>query len=609
MPRPRRRSRPPSPLRRRRRTGTRRRRRLRLGRVADALLGSRVAWRANRSAPAAENVASDEESDEEDDVESVDDDEQDDVESVDADALGEAAHGIQPEVAPEGPPVHAVPHGEAPSGPATGSTKKRKCRPSLLVQEHQREIAMKRAKRAAERALGPIQMAPQGNIRPFVPLLMPPNLFADDDPGERWAAHSAFSPSNLLVSSYGRVRLGNQHDVGGYDIDTGTTTPHGYRCVAPGGKKRRVHILVCEAFHGPKPHPNCSPDHIAKYGGDFVRERSDNRACNLKWSTPKEQRANQNPKHHNSTGLPVYARLVSSSNEADWYWYTSATAAGKALNLKAAAIRNTCRNQQRHTGGYAFKYDTEALETQDDLPPIPEDPNREEWRMDPKSNNRCLVSTRGRVQTQNPRGGCFGPRRTPKASHGEPYAKIGSENFHVVVWRTFCPDDLPGDGESIDHVRSWEKWNNALWNLRKLNQSGQVQNQTRPSGEKQNRRRTPVWGRKDGDAPELREYFHGLNQAARVLNERYNCTNFLGGNINQSARLGCAHNGWRFCYAVTAEEKAARQAERQRVLAAIAALRAAAAVAPSPPTEEEAVESDTDLDEEIRKVQAKTKAV
>ena len=40
----------------------------------------------------------------------------------------------------------------------------------------------------------------------FVPTLLPPNLFDDDAPGERWAVHPDFPPTELLVSNLGYVR-------------------------------------------------------------------------------------------------------------------------------------------------------------------------------------------------------------------------------------------------------------------------------------------------------------------------------------------------------------------------------------------------------------------
>lgn len=46
-----------------------------------------------------------------------------------------------------------------------------------------------------------------------------------------------------------------------------------------------VHILVCTAFHGPRPSPKHQVDHIN-------RDRWDNRPENLRWVTPHENQMN-----------------------------------------------------------------------------------------------------------------------------------------------------------------------------------------------------------------------------------------------------------------------------------------------------------------------------
>lgn len=50
------------------------------------------------------------------------------------------------------------------------------------------------------------------------------------------------------------------------------------------GKTYKVHTLICEAFHGPKPFPTAVVLHLNE-------EPSDNRKDNLRWGTRKE---NQN---------------------------------------------------------------------------------------------------------------------------------------------------------------------------------------------------------------------------------------------------------------------------------------------------------------------------
>ena len=157
--------------------------------------------------------------------------------------------------------------------------------------------------------------------------------------------------------------------------------------------------------------------------------------------------------------------------------------------------------------------------------------------------------------------------------------------MHRVVWRTFWPDDPLRNGETIDHIDRNE-FNNALHNLRRATHSNQTRNQDRPSADDQARPRTPVLAWKDGEARATAERFVSLSAAERALNERFGTTKFVQANISRSARsdgrVKCNH--WRFAHMPeTDEEIAAREAQRARVLAAIAALREAAAQCASLP--------------------------
>jgi hypothetical protein len=48
-----------------------------------------------------------------------------------------------------------------------------------------------------------------------------------------------------------------------------------------GQKRRKIHILVCETFHGPRPGPGYQ---VAHWDGD----KSNNSAANLRWATASE---------------------------------------------------------------------------------------------------------------------------------------------------------------------------------------------------------------------------------------------------------------------------------------------------------------------------------
>lgn len=101
--------------------------------------------------------------------------------------------------------------------------------------------------------------------------------------------------STLWVSSIGRVWQYNKQRRKWTPAKTPTVLRHGYPTTVHNQKIYRVHYLMAIAFIGPQPSPEHTVDHIAKYNGDWQRERSDNRVENLRWATRKEQRENQGP--------------------------------------------------------------------------------------------------------------------------------------------------------------------------------------------------------------------------------------------------------------------------------------------------------------------------
>jgi len=498
-----------------------------------------------------------------------------------------AAASNQAELAPiprpssakrKGPEPSTVPHGEAPAPPPSqGSTKKR-CKRKPNKQAKVDATAAKKAAIAAEVARGPLPIKRHDGEGPFAPQLMPVGLFDSDRPGERWAAHPDYAPSEVLVSNRGRVRKRGHAGVGEYEYFTlGSLRKDGYRKVQINGKDRRVHELVCEAFHGPKPSEAHTVDH------HHDRNHSNNRADNLRWATREEQRANQGTHRARSDGKPVLARKVGSPDDAEWTPYASATAAGKALGIHGSNISEVCNPEKTdaHTaGGYEFRHGPPP-EDQGDLPWEELGPPharfcvpRERWKLDPESDGRTRVSTRGRVQTKTPSGERWSLRHTPRTASGEVYASVKSKGVHRVVWRAFRPDDPPVNRETIDHIDRDEA-NNALQNLRRATKSEQKRNQDRPSADDIARPRTPVLAWKDGASrEETAERFVGLHAAARALYARFGTTKFTGSGIGQAALKGCRHNHWRFAFVPeTGEEVAARKAQRARVLAAIADLR------------------------------------
>ena len=125
---------------------------------------------------------------------------------------------------------------------------------------------------------------------PHPPPAPPPFLM--DVAHETWKIVPGFN-GELWASSIGRVLQYVQRGQKWYQPTFGTTIRHGYPTLVHNKKIRRVHVLVTTAFHGPRPTAEHTPDHIAKYDGDWQKERSDNRAVNLKWATKQQQAQNK----------------------------------------------------------------------------------------------------------------------------------------------------------------------------------------------------------------------------------------------------------------------------------------------------------------------------
>jgi hypothetical protein len=100
---------------------------------------------------------------------------------------------------------------------------------------------------------------------------------------ERWR-RSARLP-DYLVSSHGNLMCvpfqSSGRWYGGQVIQGVTTTDQPRKIIVHKGKTHKVHQLICEAFHGPRP----SPKHVVMHLDD---NPLNNRADNLKWATQKE---------------------------------------------------------------------------------------------------------------------------------------------------------------------------------------------------------------------------------------------------------------------------------------------------------------------------------
>ena len=276
-----------------------------------------------------------------------------------------------------------------------------------------------------------------------------------DDHGE-WRSVPGFPPTLLIVSSLGFVRSKNTR---GNELSApfiGSLAPNGYLKTRVKGTTYYVHHFVCRAFCGPR-RPDTTADHITKYDGDWKRERSDNRALNLRWATWSEQQLNKKKR------LPT------------------------TCMRKPAVPAESQRNLQD-----------------------------EEWR---KVNNRLYVSNMGRAQQRTSRGTAWGHKYTPKPCTGMVYANIqGAQKFHTVAFCAFGGVLLPG--QTVDHIDQ-DTTNNKLSNLRAATHSEQNLNQTRTLGPGSNvQRKTALEGRPVDCTDGHWERFDSQKGAATILTKR-----------------------------------------------------------------------------------------
>jgi len=317
------------------------------------------------------------------------------------------------------------------------------------------------------------------------------------------------------------------------------------------GNPYYVYQLVLRAFEGPQPH-GTTADHKDQ-------NTSNNNADNLRWATLSKQITNQRTdKKAHSGGKPVRIRHRSWPVDRDWESFENPCRAAKAYGLNVGNVGATAkRGKKAHTGGFSVEYlpppeSQEPLGIGDDsnlaAPPLDPPPSDklgagpstavEELKMAPDVTN-LRVTTRGRVQTKDSRGGGWSYMRTPVAVAGHVYATVVYKGkpvaVHRVVWTTFV-GPIP-DGMTIDHVIPDRKFDNRLSALRLATMSEQILNQDRkPIAERNNSKKTAVRGRPVNGGDDTWETFESQKDAERVLHAR-----FPGKKFDQSAVGASAH--------------------------------------------------------------------
>ena len=274
-----------------------------------------------------------------------------------------------------------------------------------------------------------------------------------------------FVPGNKLiqVSSNGDVATWETRNRRWSPAFKPTPSKQGYAYFVHQGKRHPVHQLVALAFIGPPPSKHHSVDHIAKYNGDFVRERSDNRVSNLRYASLEEQRANQVKARARVDARPVFVwRITDGEHTATRF--DGVGEAASALSLDTGNLYTVASGKRRSIKGYCAKFEAElttALVSED-----------EQFRLV----QGFRVSQYGRYKTSRSERII-----TPMPGKGAVYATVGTNVlFHRLVAEAW-PDIVgvqPSEYHNIDHVDQ-DVTNNNASNLRWSTQSDQLKNQTR----------------------------------------------------------------------------------------------------------------------------------
>lgn len=245
------------------------------------------------------------------------------------------------------------------------------------------------------------------------------------------------------------------------------------------GNIHRVHVLMATTFFGPKPTAEHTVDHIQKYDGNFVKERSDNRIENLRWATKHAQALNRNTQAPRRDGRQVIVWKVGSDPlTADIY--NSSLAAAKALGVNAGSLSRAAKinsergpgNKKKNVGGWevVFADSKEPLKIADD----------EVYR----DYDGFYVSQYGRALDPQTKAFAF----TPKPRKGVEYAELAhlrdgktkSWRFHYLVamaWPDVVGQRPSCEKFTIDHINQ-KKGDNTAANLRWADHSTQNKNKT-----------------------------------------------------------------------------------------------------------------------------------
>lgn len=231
----------------------------------------------------------------------------------------------------------------------------------------------------------------------------------------------------------------------------GKMNGYGYRKIKRANTTHPVHVLVCETFHGPRPSPEHTVDHIN-------RNKLDNRACNLRWASPPEQCVNRKKAVKRRDSKPIWVWKLCEGRESAVLYTDAGDAAAACVGAHSANLRKVAIGSYRQTVGYGAEFHQTEPKIEGEMF---------------RSIGTIKVSQFGRMLR-------FNAVYTPRPLKSQIYATYDNQLFHRLValaWSDIVGERPDDPTYTVDHINRNCSDNRAS-NLRWASKSMQRANQS-----------------------------------------------------------------------------------------------------------------------------------
>ena len=230
----------------------------------------------------------------------------------------------------------------------------------------------------------------------------------------------------------------------------GNASACGYMMIKHAGRTHSVHILVCTAFHGHRPSPLHTVDHIN-------HNKTDNRACNLRWSTKSEQCVNRRKAVKRRDSKPIWVWRLLEGRETAILYASADAAVSAGIDAHSANLRKVANGSYGQTAGYGAEFHQVEAQIEGEIF---------------RSIGTIEVSQFGRMRR-------FGAVYTPRPLESQVYATYDNQLFHRLV--AFAWPDIVGKQPddptyTVDHINR-NRADNRAENLRWASKITQRENQ------------------------------------------------------------------------------------------------------------------------------------